>query len=96
MSKRIKAADFPDCDAARYLNNERAMAAYLTDILQANDCAGDGLSLQIFSDAKASYHGRPFNLCRSRSEGLLSQGAHSLCALASRPPTPLSGGMTAF
>jgi probable addiction module antidote protein len=37
MSKRIKVADLPDFDASRYLNNERAMAAYLTDILQAND-----------------------------------------------------------
>lgn len=37
VSKRIKFADLPEFDAAPYLNNERAMAAYLTDILQAND-----------------------------------------------------------
>ncbi len=39
MSKRIKAADLPDFDAARYLDNEEAIAAYLTDILEANDPA---------------------------------------------------------
>ena len=37
MAKRIKIADLPEFDAAPYLNNERAMAAYLTDIIQAND-----------------------------------------------------------
>jgi len=37
MNKRIKVANLPDFDAAPYVNNERAMAAYLTDILQAND-----------------------------------------------------------
>ncbi len=37
MRKRIKVANLPDFDAAPYLKNERAMAAYLTDILQAND-----------------------------------------------------------
>ncbi len=39
MSKRIKAADLPDFDAARYLDSEEAIAAYLTDILEANDPA---------------------------------------------------------
>ncbi len=37
MSKRIKAADLPEFDAARYLDSEVAIAAYLTDILEAND-----------------------------------------------------------
>jgi probable addiction module antidote protein len=37
MRKRIKATELPDFDAAPYLKNERAIAAYLTDILQAND-----------------------------------------------------------
>ncbi len=37
--KRIKAADLPDFDAARYLDSEEAIAAYLTDILAANDPA---------------------------------------------------------
>lgn len=39
MSKRIRAADLPDFDAARYLDSEEAIAAYLTDILEANDPA---------------------------------------------------------
>jgi DNA-binding phage protein len=37
MTKRIKVADLPDFDAAPYLDNEEAVAAYLTDILEAND-----------------------------------------------------------
>lgn len=39
MSKRIKVADLPDFDAAPYLDGEEAVAAYLTDILTANDSA---------------------------------------------------------
>ena len=39
MTKRIKAADLPEFDAARYLDNEASVAAYLTDILDANDPA---------------------------------------------------------
>ena len=38
-SKRIKVADLPEFDAARYLNDDAALAAYLTDILEANDPA---------------------------------------------------------
>jgi probable addiction module antidote protein len=37
MSKRIKVADLPEFDAARYLHSEKSIAAYLTDILEAND-----------------------------------------------------------
>jgi probable addiction module antidote protein len=37
MKKRIKVADLPEFDAARYLESETAIAAYLTDILEAND-----------------------------------------------------------
>ena len=39
MTKRIKAADLPEFDAAPYLDNEKAIAAYLTDILEAGDPA---------------------------------------------------------
>ena len=39
MTKRIKAADLPEFDAAPYLDNEASVAAYLTDILNANDPA---------------------------------------------------------
>jgi probable addiction module antidote protein/putative addiction module killer protein len=39
MSKRIKVADLPEFDAAHYLDSETAIAAYLTDILEANDAA---------------------------------------------------------
>jgi probable addiction module antidote protein len=39
MSKRIKVADLPEFDAARYLDSESSIAAYLTDILEANDAA---------------------------------------------------------
>ena len=37
MSKRIKVDDLPEFDAAQYLDNDAAIAAYLTDILEAND-----------------------------------------------------------
>lgn len=37
MTKRINIDDLPEFDAAPYLNSEEAIAAYLTDILQAND-----------------------------------------------------------
>jgi probable addiction module antidote protein len=39
MRKRIKAADLPEFDAAHYLDSETAIAAYLTDIMAANDAA---------------------------------------------------------
>jgi probable addiction module antidote protein len=37
MKKRIKVDDLPMLDAAPYLDSEEAIAAYLTDILAAND-----------------------------------------------------------
>jgi len=37
MSKRTKVAALPEFDAARYLHSENSIAAYLTDILEAND-----------------------------------------------------------
>ena len=37
MTKRIKVADLPEFDAAPYLESEESLAAYLTDILEAND-----------------------------------------------------------
>lgn len=39
MNKRIKTTDLPEFDAAPYLDSEEAIAAYLTDILDANDPA---------------------------------------------------------
>jgi probable addiction module antidote protein len=39
MDKRIKVADLPDFDAAPYLDSDVAVAAYLTDILEANDAS---------------------------------------------------------
>ncbi len=39
MNRRIEAADLPEFDATPYLDNEVAVAAYLTDILEANDPA---------------------------------------------------------
>ena len=39
MTKRIKVAELPEFDAAPYLDSEETIAAYLTDILQANDSA---------------------------------------------------------
>lgn len=35
--QRIKVDELPDFDAAPYLDSEEAIAAYLTDILAAND-----------------------------------------------------------
>jgi len=37
MKKRIKVDSLPAFDAAPYLDSEEAIAAYLTDILAAND-----------------------------------------------------------
>ena len=39
MTQRIKVADLPEFDAAPYLDSDTAIAAYLTDILAANDPA---------------------------------------------------------
>lgn len=39
MSERINVADLPEFDAAPYFDSEDAIAAYLTDILEANDAA---------------------------------------------------------
>jgi probable addiction module antidote protein len=39
MSKQIKVAELPEFDAAPYLESEAAIAAYLTEILEANDAA---------------------------------------------------------
>jgi probable addiction module antidote protein len=39
MTQRIKVADLPEFDAAPYLESKAAIAAYLTDILEANDPA---------------------------------------------------------
>lgn len=39
MKKRIKVDDLPEFDAAPYLDSEEAIAAYLTDILDANNAA---------------------------------------------------------
>ncbi len=35
--RRIKVNDLPEFDATPYLDSEEAVAAYLTDILEAND-----------------------------------------------------------
>lgn len=37
MSAQIKVHELPAFDAAPYLDSDEAIAAYLTDILQAND-----------------------------------------------------------
>lgn len=39
MSERINVTDLPEFDTAHYLKSEASIAAYLTDILQANDAA---------------------------------------------------------
>ena len=39
MKKRIKVADLPEFDAAPYLDSEAAVAAYLTDVIEANDAS---------------------------------------------------------
>ncbi|OOG49936.1 addiction module antidote protein [Polaromonas sp. C04] len=39
MSKRIKVDELPEFDAAPYLDSDTAIAAYLTDILEANDAS---------------------------------------------------------
>ncbi|CDG84860.1 putative uncharacterized protein [Janthinobacterium agaricidamnosum NBRC 102515 = DSM 9628] len=37
MSNRINVSKLPDFDAAPYLDRDVAIAAYLTDIIEAND-----------------------------------------------------------
>lgn len=39
MNKLIKVDDLPEFDAAQYLDSEETIAAYLTDILEANDAS---------------------------------------------------------
>ena len=39
MTKKIKASELPEFDAAEYLNSEEDVAAYLTAILEENDSA---------------------------------------------------------
>jgi len=39
VTKRIEASDLPEFDPTPYLDSETAIAAYLTDILKANDPA---------------------------------------------------------
>lgn len=39
MTERIKVDDLPEFDSARYLDSDEAIAAYLTDILEANNPA---------------------------------------------------------
>ncbi|HYN61734.1 MAG TPA: addiction module antidote protein [Rubrivivax sp.] len=39
MTERIKVADLPEFDAAQFLDNEDAVAAYLSGIMEANDSA---------------------------------------------------------
>ena len=38
-SKRTKVAELPEFDAAKYLHDEAAVAAYLTDVIEANNPA---------------------------------------------------------
>jgi probable addiction module antidote protein len=37
VNKKIKVEQLPEFDAAKYLDSDVAVAAYLTDILEAND-----------------------------------------------------------
>ena len=37
--KRIKVSELPEFDPAKYLDSEEAIAAYLTDIMEANDAS---------------------------------------------------------
>ena len=39
MRKRINVADLPEFDTAQYLATETSIAAFLTDILEANDAS---------------------------------------------------------
>lgn len=39
MAKKTRIADLPEFDAAEYLDDDRAIAAYLTAILEENDPA---------------------------------------------------------
>ena len=51
MKKQIKVAELPEFDAVPYLDNEVSIAAYLTDILEANDA---GLLAEALGDIARS------------------------------------------
>jgi hypothetical protein len=53
--RRIKVDQLPEFDPAPYLDNEEAIAAYLTNILEAND----------------SRHDRDRQVCRYHARGLI-------------------------
>lgn len=60
-TNRIKVADLPEFDAARYLTDETAIAAYLADILEANDPALLDAALDDIARARLAFSDRQFN-----------------------------------
>jgi probable addiction module antidote protein len=62
MSERINVADLPEFDAAPYFDSEDAIAAYLTDILEANDAA---LLASALGDIARAQHERDCQGCRN-------------------------------
>lgn len=65
MTERINVADLPDFDASLVLDSDEAVAAYLSDILQANDSAL--LTAALGDIARAN-----FSLTESQENELLS------------------------
>lgn len=52
MAKKIRVADLPEFDAAEYLDNEQAIAEYLTVILEENDPAALAQALGTIARAR--------------------------------------------
>ena len=77
MPKRIKAKELPEFDAAAYLDDEAAIAAYLTDILEANDAALLAAALGDIARARGDDRYRQVRGHRARSlvQGIASQAA---------------------
>lgn len=69
VTDRTTVADLPDVDAARYLDREEAVAAYLTDILGAND--GPLLVSALGDIARCARNERYRQFCWYQSGGIL-------------------------
>lgn len=90
MGKRIRVADLPEFDAARYLNSETAIAAYLTDILEANDAALLADPSQVSEarpEAPGYFRATCFEIGRTRQENHRPDDVSGRANHVSRNPT---------
>jgi DNA-binding phage protein len=55
MTERIAAANLPEFDAAHHLDSDKAIAAYLADVLDANDAVLLAAALEDVARASQSF-----------------------------------------